>query len=280
MLRSSTLFFLVSALAFSGCTATSNLGSSSRLRYGDDAQQNYEGALLAFRRGNCLDAEPVFRRIRREFPYSRFAALSELRVADCKFEAGEYPEAISAYRRFVRFRPSHSQVSYARFRIAESHFEQIPEDWLLAPPSFERDQGPTREALRQLRRFILDFPEDDRVAEANQMVERSLRLLAQHELYVARFYLRQDAYPATVGRLRLLLTSFEGSGVEAEALLLLGRTYLRMGDRRLARQTFQQLVQRYSDSEQASSAQSHLADLGPAPAVRAPEAEPAATDPA
>lgn len=267
MLRSSIILVLVLALpALGGCSASTNLGGQGRLRYGDNAQQNYEGALLAFRRGNCLDADPVFRRIRREFPYSRFAALSELRIADCKFEGGQYPEAISAYRRFVRFRPSHSQVSYARFRIAESHFEQIPEDWLLAPPSHERDQGPTREALRQLRRFILDFPEDDRVAEANQMVGKALRLLAQHELYVARFYLRQDAYPATVGRLRLLLTSFEGSGVEAEAMLLLGQTYLRMGDRRLARQTFQELVRRYSESEEAEPAQSHLADLGPAPA--------------
>ena len=156
------------------------------------------------------------RRIRREYPYSRFAALAELRVADCKFKQSQWAEAITAYRQFVRFRPSHDQISYARFRVAQAHFEQIPSEWFLSPPTHERDQGPTNDALRQLRRFILDFPEDDRVEEAQDMVRRCLKLLAEHELYAARFYLRRDAYPAVILRLQTLLSSYQGSGVEPE----------------------------------------------------------------
>lgn len=245
-------------------TAGSGSGSSSGsgMAYGENAQADYERALLSFRKDNCLDAEPQFRAVRRKYPYSRYAALAELRVADCKMKQDEWAEAITAYRQFVRFRPSHSQIPYARFRIAQAHFEQIPSEWLLSPPSHERDTQSTQEALRQLRRFILDFPEDQRVAEAQDLIQKALKILAAHELYVARFYLRRDAYPAVVNRLRTMLTSYDGSGLEAEALLLLGETYLEMRDREQARRAFQELVDRYPEADEADDARGQLRSLG------------------
>src|SRR5690606_20256309 len=111
-----------------------------------------------------------------EYPYSRFAALAELRVADCLLMQGKHAEAISAYRQFVRGRPSHRQVPFARFKVAEAYYEQMPEDWLLSPPAHERDQGPTRDALQQLRGFIVDYPEDARVPKAQDMVRAALAL--------------------------------------------------------------------------------------------------------
>lgn len=254
---------LLPLLLLGACATGGSSGdSSSGLRYGESAQADYERALLAFRRDNCIEAEPAFRAVRRKYPYSRFAALAELRVADCKMKQDEWAEAVTAYRQFVRFRPSHSQIPYARFRIAQAHFEQIPSEWLLSPPSHERDTQSTQEALRQLRRFVLDFPEDQRIAEAQELIEKALKILAAHELYVARFYLRRDAYPAVVNRLRTMLTSYDGSGLEAEALLLLGETYLEMRDREQARRAFQELVDRYPDADEAEDAAEQLGELG------------------
>ena len=263
MARTLSIHCFVLVALVSACGGTqSGAEGSGELAYGENAQAAYEQALIAFRKGNCLDAEPQFRAVRRKFPYSRFAALSELRVADCKMMQDEWAEAITAYRQFVRFRPSHSQIPYARFRIAEAHFQQIPSEWLLSPPAHERDQQPTQEALRQLRRFVLDFPEAERVPEAQEMIQKALRILAAHELYVARFYLRRDAYPAVVNRLRTLLSNYDGSGLEAEALLLLGETYLEMQDREQARRAFQEIVDRYPDADEAEDAREQLGELG------------------
>ncbi|MEM6958939.1 MAG: outer membrane protein assembly factor BamD, partial [Myxococcota bacterium] len=161
------------ALATIGCAPIATTGGRG-VAYSEDAQQAYENALEAFRRDNCLDAEPAFRRVRREFPYSRFAALAELRVADCKFKGGQYAEAITAYRQFIRFRPSHSQIEYARFRVAESHYKQIPTEWFFSPPTHERDRQATEDALRQLRRYLLDYPDSERIAEAREMMQRCI----------------------------------------------------------------------------------------------------------
>ena len=227
----------------------------------DPARTAYEEALDEFRDGDCIEAEPLFTAVRTEFRFSRFAALAELRIADCKFETKAYAEAIAGYREFVRFRPSHVEVVYARFRIAESYYAQIPSDWFLVPPSWERDQGATRDALSQLRRFILDFAEDTRVPEARRMEQRCLALMAEHELYVAEFYRSRRAYRATIARIQTLLATYHGSGVEPRALLLLGRTFLDTEEPERARQAFEELVASFPESEQAGAARTELTDL-------------------
>lgn len=248
------------ALFLAACGGAQDGGRN--LSYADNAREAYELALEDFEDGDCVEAEPAFREVRREYPYSRFAALAELRVADCLMEQGKYVEAIAAYRRFVRGRPAHAEVPYARFKIAEGYFKQIPSDWLLSPPSYELDQGPTQEAVRQLRRFVLDYPDDPRIEDANEMSRQALAMLARHELYVAEYYLGEDRPDAAIMRLTTLLEAYEGSGIEPEAMILLGRVYLDKGDRRLARDTFTQLRERYPRSGYATQASEYLRELG------------------
>lgn len=257
LLRQNFARFLV-ITAISACGSTQG---AHRLSYGDSAKQAYEASLEDFNDDNCIDAEPGFKKVKHDFPYSRYAALAELRLADCQYKQGKYAEAIQAYRQFVRARPSHNQVPYARFKVADSYVQQIPTDWLLSPPAYERDQGPSKDALEQLRRFLVDFPDDEHVAEARRMERDALKLLAQHELYVARFYLERDHPESAVLRINAMLTAYTGSGLEPEALLLLGQTYLQMRDRSHARQTFTQLITQYPHSGYAVQAREYLHEI-------------------
>ena len=261
--RFRALLLALVALAFA-CSGTSGVSKTGKslLRPEDDARTAYERALLDFRRGDCLNAEPTFREIRREFPYSRFAALSELRIGDCQFKNESYPEAIQTYRQFVRIRPSHKEIPYARFRIAESYFNQIPGGWFMTPPAHERDQSAARDALIQLRRFVVDYPNDQRVPDANDLMEQCMGMLAAHELYVARFYLQRDAYRGVISRLRGLLTAYPGSSVEPKALFLLGQVYLKTEEIDAARDTLSELVQRFPDTTEARRARSLLDRIG------------------
>ncbi|MFW5924987.1 MAG: outer membrane protein assembly factor BamD [Myxococcota bacterium] len=256
------LAFICAAIALLAACAQ-NQNPSAEATYADDAERAYTEALDEFRADKCLEAEPKFRKIRRDYPFSRFAALAELRIADCLLNQDKFAEAVQAYQQFIRFRPSHGQVPYANFKVAQAHYEQIPSDWLLVPPSHERDQGPARRALEKLRRYMLDFPNDPRVPEARKMMKDVVKLLAEHELYAARFYLDRDKPEAAIGRLRTLLGAYENSGVDAEARLLLGETYLEVRDRAEARSTLKTLVERHPESDEADDARDLLEDLGP-----------------
>jgi len=260
--RSVLASLLALAMACGGGATVKKDGNKRMLAPDDDARSGYEKALLDFRRGDCLSAEPMFREVRQEFPYSRFAALAELRIGDCQFQNEAYPEAIQTYRQFVRIRPSHKEIPYARFRIAEAYYNQIPGGWFMTPPPAERDQSAARDALIQLRRFVVDYPDDPRVPQANELMDKCMGLLAAHELYVARFYLKRDAYRGVISRLKGLIASYPGSGVEREALLLLGEVYLKTKEVDAARETLSEIVQRFPDSDEAKRARSLLGKLG------------------
>ena len=242
-----------------GCASGPEGGTAS---YGDAAARAYRDALDEFYDDDCFEAEPLFRNVRREYPYSRFAAVADLRVADCNMKDGKYAEAIEAYNQFVRYRPSHPEVPYARFMASLAHFEQIPSDWLLAPPAYERDQHFAQESLRLLRRFMLDFPDDPLMPRARRMAETAVRLLAAHELYVADFYLAREYPRAAAGRLNTLLRSYPGSGYEPQALFMLGESYVEMEDTKAARRAFQELLTRFPNDDYASQARSALGELG------------------
>jgi outer membrane protein assembly factor BamD len=249
--------WLLSVLLFAACATVQKTGS-----YTEDARLEYERAMAAFEKEDCITAEPLFKKIRANYPYTRFAALSELREADCLAMQDKHAEAIEMYQRFAKVRASHEAVPYARFKAAESQYEQIPSDWFLSPPAYERDLRAARDALKDLRRFLLDFPEEAHAAEAAKMERRVLKLLAQHELFVAEFYLKRDQPAAAVVRLQTMLATFEGSGLEAQAMLLMGRTQLMLKDRTSAHSTFRELIARYPKSGSAAQAERFLAETG------------------
>ena len=68
-------------------------------------------------------------------------------------------------------------------------------------------------------------------------------LLARHELYVARFYLGRGKFDAAVARCEHALSAFDHSGLEPEALVLMGETYMKQKEREKARATLERVLQ-------------------------------------
>ena len=187
----------------------------------DPAQNSYEHALRELDLGMFSEALAGFNEVKTKYPYSRFAALADLRVADTHFEQAKYIEAVDAYRNFLRFHPNHADADYAMLRIGECYYEKTPSDWWLLPPSEEKDQDATKQSLRSFREMIRMFPKSQHLAKAKAKVDLCLKKLADHEFYVARFYFKKHEYRATKMRLDYLLSNFSGLGLDQEALWML-----------------------------------------------------------
>src|SRR5512137_1279365 len=110
---------------------------------------------------DCVEAEKIFEDVRRQFPYSNYAADSELRLADCKLSQGNNAEAAVAYQQFVKAHPTHQDAHYAAFKRGVAFYEQIPGDWLIMPPPYERDQSATRDARAAFASFLSTYPESE-----------------------------------------------------------------------------------------------------------------------
>ena len=86
------------------------------LDYTRSAELLYLEALDEYEDRDCVAAEPNFQDVRRNFPYSRYAVLAELRLADCQFVQGNHAEAAVAYEQFVKAHPTHEDAHYAAYK--------------------------------------------------------------------------------------------------------------------------------------------------------------------
>jgi outer membrane protein assembly factor BamD len=256
---------LTLALVSTGC-AGSERPAESPLHYTENAKRAYEQALTEYFDRDWEDAVPLFEDVKRRYAYSRYARLAQLRIADASYEQENYPEAVTAYRGFVHDYPNDPEIVYARYKITKSLFNQRT-DTLLLPPLEERDLVTVDEAYQAIRAFIQDYPAYKKRPELDYMYEVVAGLLARHDLYVARFYLREDNFKAAVARVEHALKSIPSSGLEPEALVLLGETYLKMHEHQHARDAFARVLREYPDSAFVVPARAFLTRLGPGTAV-------------
>jgi outer membrane protein assembly factor BamD len=271
--------FLASLVCLGVATGVSTLAGcgnnepKTALSYTADAKRAYDEAMKEFDSHNWIEAQSLMREVKRKFSYSKFARLAELRIADADFEQEKFSEAIRGYRQFVHdHRSDVEEVSYARSRIAEAQYSQISESFLL-PTADERDQAVIIDAFKELKSYVHDYPNAKESQKIRELLADVTARLMRHELYVARFYLRLDNFPAAVLRVQYAMRTFAGGpntreaqpgevidgGLEAEALLLLGEVYLKMHKFNDARESFNVLLHDYPRSPLVLQANNYLA---------------------
>lgn len=261
---------LLAAFALILLAACEGEPPKTALGYTADAKRAYEAAMEEFNAHNWIDAQAMMREVKRKYSYSKYARLAELRIADADYEQEKFSDAIREYKDFVHAHRSDAEdVAYARAKIAEATYAEIPES-LLLPASEERDQAAVVDAYKELRDFVSDYPQGKDTQHIRDLLAAVTARLVRHELYVARFYLRKDNYDAAVARVMFALRNFgemmggpqaisEAAELQAEALVLLGTTYLMMHKWPDARAAFAAVVTRYAQTTYAVDARNYIA---------------------
>ena len=213
-----------------------------------EAQALYELGVEALERGLYTDAVKRLEAVRTEYPYSRFAALSELRVADAHMRRSQYLEAIDAYRNFLRYHPTHADAAYALGRVGEAFYAQIPGDWWLMPPAAERDLAHVRQAIDSYRDLLARFPNAANSAAAQKGLDACRAKLAEHELYVARFYAGRQQWAGALARAQEIVREYPGLGFDADALYLVAQAQQGLGQLPDAIAAAEQLLAKFPDT--------------------------------
>jgi outer membrane protein assembly factor BamD len=272
--RAGTLAFAVPAVvALAGLAACEGEPPKTALGYTEDAKRAYDAAMEQYHAHSWIEAQTLLREVKRKYSYSKYARQAELRIADADYEQEKFPEAIHEYKDFIHaHRSDPDDVAYARARMAEATYAEIPES-LLMPSAEERDQAAVVDAYKEFQSYLVDYPDSKQSAHVRELLGQVLGRLVRHELYVARYYLDKDNFDAAVARIEYALHNYAGalerlraeagapSDLGAEARLLLGQTYLRMHKWDDARQAFESVVQGDPRSPIVAQALSYLAYL-------------------
>jgi outer membrane protein assembly factor BamD len=265
------LFALVALSAAIGLGCAESDDDTKPVTYSLTAKQNYEKGMAELKDESYGEAKKYFQFVKQKFPFSKYATMAELALADTHFAQGNYTESIESYKSFARLHPTHEKVEdgYVAFRISESYFRDMPEDLWIMPPSYEKDQSAVVDAQRELESFRKKFPTSPYSKKVQEMRQEVLKRLVDHEVYVARFYLKSDHPKAAAMRLEGAIARYPGSGREPELLYSLGETYLHMNDPLRAKETFARVVAEHGEAPQARRSELYLEYItrrfGPSP---------------
>jgi outer membrane protein assembly factor BamD len=260
MTRRKIILLAAASMAVAALLACADTKQVHR-NYSENAKDNYDKGEAAFKDKSWQEAIDYFNQVRNKFPYSKYAVISELRVADALFEDEKYVEAVEAYKLFLKMHPSNEKAPHATFRIGMCYYHQMPKDWFWMPPTYEEDQTYVKATLEAMRTFLDRYPDSKDVKPAKEAAEKCRMRLANHELYVAKFYLKQEKWKAARARAEGLLEIFPGTGVEDEALLIIGKSWIGEGKKDEARPPLERLVAEFPKSKNASEASKLLKKL-------------------
>jgi len=193
----------------------------------------------------------TFQTIIDNYPYSEYAVLAELEIADAYFDQNKFEEALSYYRDFSDLHPQNDRVPYSIFRSALCHQRKIK--------SPNRDQTATRDALIYLDRLISGYPHSEYTPEAEKLWREMRLQLARQIMGIADFYRKRDEYEAAATRYRSLLNEYPGLGLDPDALYQLGVCYREMDRGEEADRIFQAIVQNYYEYDVARDAERMIA---------------------
>lgn len=246
----------------------------TRAEYYDAAKRAFLEAEREYIARDYEYARQLMNDVARNYADTEYARRARLRLADISYAQENFADAASEYKAYAHDHPNDPGVPYARFRAVRAQFAQI-DNTILQPPFEERDLMPAREAYSSARAFLADYPgyaEQDEL----QYIYRSVSgMLVRHELYVARFYLAKDEFPAAMRRAQYAVRTYADSGLEPEAIVLLGEVYLKMKERRKAEAMFRLVLSNFPDSAFVEPAERFLAHMGLSTSAAAAPVSPA-----
>jgi len=174
------------------------------------AQELANDGIDYFRDRDYRKAIESFEKLKDWYPFSKYAILAELKIADAHFSLEEYEDAIFAYEAFESLHPRNEAIPYVIYQVGLCYFKQID--------TIDRDQTTAKKALDTFRRLKKQFPKSPYARNAGSRIKKCLKSLAGHELYVGLFYFKSKHYKAALNRFKSVLVNYPDVGVHKKAL--------------------------------------------------------------
>jgi outer membrane assembly lipoprotein YfiO len=131
------------------------------------------------------------------YPSLEYADDALLEIARYYFDRKQYPEAQSVYERLVRDYSDREWAELAEFQLAVTVYKQVR--------GVDYDQGPLKKAKRLFNLYRVHHPRGVHIEKVRANLDAIAEMEAQHDLKVAKYYLRESQPEAAMKYLREVL---------------------------------------------------------------------------
>lgn len=142
-----------------------------------------------------------FQTIESNYPYSKYAKLSKLRIADVHFAMKNFIQAHYQYKYYHELYPREENSDYALFRAGLSQYKQMPE-------AIDRDISLAAEVLKTWRETLVKHPGTKFTNKILELQQEVIKKMGRKELYIAKFYHKQDRCISAQKRIKKLFRQY------------------------------------------------------------------------
>ena len=187
----------------------------------------YDQAQTRLKNGSFSTAILSLEALESRFPFGRYAEQAQAELIYAYYMNSQFEASQSAAERFINLHPRHSHTGYAFYMKGLAAFT---DDSGLFSRYFQSDLAKREVVMAQtsfgeLSEFISRYPESKYVPHAKQRMIYLRNLLAEHEIYVADFYMKRGAYLAAIGRAKYVIENLPNTPQTPFALSILVEAY-------------------------------------------------------
>jgi outer membrane protein assembly factor BamD len=185
------------------------------------------------------------------FPSGEYNEQAQLDLTYAQYKNNKPDDAYSTINRFIKTYPTNKHVDYAYYLRGLINFDRtsgVIERYVdRSSAQSRRDQGFNLKSFDDFSELTRRFPDSAYAADARQRMIYLRNVLAQYEVNVAEFYLRHKAFIASADRAQYVVEHYQQAPQTGDALAILTRSYLELGQKDQAAQVRQVLATNYPD---------------------------------
>ena len=218
----SLLSIFILSIMISSCSSNEEIPDERLLE-----KELYDQAQLRLKNGNFSTAIRSLEALESRFPFGRYAEQAQAELIYAYYMNAQFEASQSAAERFINLHPRHTHSGYAYYMKGLASFT---DDSGLFSRYFQSDLAKrevvmAQQSFDELSDFIARYPDSKYVPHAKQRMIYLRNLLAQHEVYVADFYMKRGAYLAAIGRAKYVIEHLPNTPQTPYALSILVEAY-------------------------------------------------------
>jgi len=242
------ILILMIALFLNGCSIfgaptelddTKGLTAERIYQMGEDKMidKDYEKAIV------------YFGKLESRYPNGRYATQAQLETAYAHYKKGDAVQAVAAAERFIKLHPNHPNVDYAYYLKGLAVFnERGILEKLTKQDISDRDPRALRDSFMTFKDLVSRYPNSRYAKDATQRMVYLSNSLSEHELDVARYYMKRQAYLAAVNRCKYVIEYYPQSPGVERALVTMVSAYDLLGLDDLKKDTLRILQTNYPEN--------------------------------
>ena len=191
------LYLICIVVLLSSCAS---INKHNRLLKSNDQDAKFEAAMKAYEKGDYMHANQLFENL---LLYSRGREMSEkvnLYYAKSLLGSKDYYSAGYQFESFVKWYPYSKYAEEALFQAAYCKY--------LEAPDYTLDQTLTKQSMDAFQEYIEKYPNSERVAEANKLMDELRENLIEKDYQNAFNYYKTMQYHAACVSFKRFLNDY------------------------------------------------------------------------